>query len=145
MYLHYVLDEWFEQQVAPRLTGQASIIRFADDFVCTFERESDAERFREVLVKRLDRYSLELAEEKTKLIRFGRFARRDCQRLGEGSPGTFVFLGFMHYCGQSRCGKVQTQTENGSEEVSIEGRGFESLVSHQVDNSDRRGVGVVGA
>lgn len=107
VYLHYVLDEWFEQQVTPRLAGHASIIRFADDFVCTFERESDAERFRAVLVKRLDRFSLELAEEKTKLIRFGRFASRDCQRLGEGSPGTFVFLGFMHYCGQSRAGKFK--------------------------------------
>ena len=53
----------------PGNAGQASIIRFADDFVCTFERESDAKRFREVLVKRLGRFSLELAEEKTKLIR----------------------------------------------------------------------------
>ncbi|WP_345689822.1 group II intron reverse transcriptase/maturase, partial [Novipirellula caenicola] len=72
VYLHYVLDEWFEQQVKPRLKGGASIIRFADDFICTFERESDALRFREVLTKRLGRYSLELAEEKTKLLRFGR-------------------------------------------------------------------------
>ena len=107
VYLHYVLDEWFEQQVTPRLRGRASIIRFADDFVCTFEKESDAKRFREVLVKRLGRYSLELAEEKTKLIRFGRFASRDSQRYGEGSPGTFVFLGFMHYCGLSRAGKFK--------------------------------------
>ena len=107
VYLHYVLDEWFEQQVTPRLRGRASIIRFADDFVCTFEKESDAKRFREVLVKRLGGYSLELAEEKTKLIRFGRFASRDSQRYGEGSPGTFVFLGFMHYCGLSRAGKFK--------------------------------------
>ncbi|TWU31111.1 group II intron reverse transcriptase/maturase [Novipirellula artificiosorum] len=107
VYLHYVLDEWFEQQVKPRLTGQASIIRFADDFVCTFERESDAKRFAEVLSRRLGRYSLQLAEAKTKLIRFGRFARRDCQRLGEGAPGTFDFLGFMHYCGTSRSGKFK--------------------------------------
>ena len=48
------------------------------------------------------RYSLQLAEEKTKLLRFGRFARRECQRLGEGTPGTFDFLGFTHYCGTSR-------------------------------------------
>jgi group II intron reverse transcriptase/maturase len=107
VYLHYVLDEWFEQEVKPRLRGEASLIRFADDFICTFEREADAERFREVLDKRLGRYSLELAEEKTKLLRFGRFARRDCQRLGEGSPGTFDFLGFMHYCGRSRSGKFK--------------------------------------
>ncbi|MEM6692355.1 MAG: group II intron reverse transcriptase/maturase [Planctomycetota bacterium] len=107
VYLHYVLDEWFEQQVTPRLRGQASIIRFADDFVCLFERESDAKRFRDVLVKRLNRYSLELAEEKTKLIRFGRFASRDSQRLGEGSPDTFVLLGLMHYCGRSRAGRFK--------------------------------------
>ena len=55
-----------------------------------------------MLPKRLARFSLELAEEKTQLLRFGRFARRDCQRRGEGSPGTFDFLGFTHYCGQSR-------------------------------------------
>jgi hypothetical protein len=107
VYLHYVLDEWFEQQVKPRLSGEATIIRYADDFICTFERESDAKRFREVLGKRLGRYSLELAEEKTKLLRFGRFARRDCQRHGEGSPETFDFLGFMHYCGRSRAGKFK--------------------------------------
>ena len=107
VYLHYVLDEWFEQEVKPRLKGEASIIRFADDFICTFEREADALRFREVLTKRLGRYSLELAEEKTKLLRFGRFASRDCQRLGEGAPGTFDFLGFMHYCGTSRAGKFK--------------------------------------
>jgi hypothetical protein len=59
------------------------------------------------MLKRLDRYSLELAKEKTHLIRFGRFARRDCQRLSEGSPKTFDFLGFTHYCGRSRAGKFK--------------------------------------
>lgn len=107
VYLHYVLDQWYEQQVKACLCGEAQIVRYADDFICTFERESDAKRFAEVLVKRLGRYSLELAEEKTKLLRFGRFASRDCQRLGEGSPGTFDFLGFKHYCGLSRSGKFK--------------------------------------
>ena len=107
VYLHYVLDEWFERDVKPRLAGEAYIIRYADDFICAFELESDARRFQEVLSKRLARYLLELAEEKTKLLRFGRFARRDCQRLGEGSPGTFDFLGFTHYCGTSRAGKFK--------------------------------------
>jgi len=111
VYLHYVLDQWFEQQVKPRLQGQAQIIRYADDFVCMFERKSDAERFADVLVKRLGRYSLELAQAKTKLIRFGRFARRDCQRQGEGAPDTFNFLGFMHYCGTSRNGKFKLKRQ----------------------------------
>ena len=102
VYLHYVLDQWFHRDVKPRLRGEAYLIRYADDFICAFELESDARRFQSVLPKRLARYSLDLAEEKTQLLRFGRFARRDCQRLGEGSPGTFDFLGFTHYCGQSR-------------------------------------------
>jgi len=102
VYLHHVLDQWFERDVKPRLRGEAYIVRFADDFICAFELESDAKRFQDVLPKRLSRYSLELAEEKTQLLRFGRFAQRDCQRLGEGAPGTFDFLGFTHYCGRSR-------------------------------------------
>jgi hypothetical protein len=107
VYLHYVLDQWFEREVQPRLQGEAYIIRYADDFICAFERERDAERFREVLSKRLTRFSLKLAEEKTKLLRFGRFARQDHQRRGEGAPGTFDFLGFTHYCGRSRAGKFK--------------------------------------
>ncbi len=69
--------------------------------------EEDAKRFQEVLGKRLGRYSLELAQDKTKLIRFGRFATRDSQRAGEGAPSTFDFLGFNHYCGKSRSGKFK--------------------------------------
>ena len=107
VYLHYVLDQWFERDVRPRLAGEAYLTRYADDFICGFEHESDARRFQVVLRKRLARFSLELSEEKTKLLRFGRFARRDSQRLGEGAPGTFDFLGFTHYCGQSRAGKFK--------------------------------------
>ena len=96
---------------------KAYIIRYADDFICAFELESDARRFQEVLSKRLARYSLELAEEKTKLLRFGRFARRDCQRLGEGSPGTFDFLGFTHYCGTSRAGKFKLKRKTAKKKL----------------------------
>lgn len=77
------------------------------EFICAFESESDTKRFQKVLAKRLARYSLELSEEKTKLIRFGRFAARDNQRAGEGAPSTFDFLGFTHYCGLSRAGKFK--------------------------------------
>ena len=111
VYLHYVLDDWFENVVKQHLRGAATIVRYADDFICTFENETDAQRFQEALRKRLGRYGLELAEEKTKLIRFGRFASRDSQRLGEGSPSTFDFLGFMHYCGLSRAGKFKLKRQ----------------------------------
>lgn len=107
VYLHYVLDEWFERDVKPRLKGESHLVRYADDFIVAFELESDAKAFAEVLGKRLGRFSLEVAPEKTKLVRFGRFARRDCQRQGEGAPGTFDFLGFTHYCGTSRAGKFK--------------------------------------
>jgi group II intron reverse transcriptase/maturase len=107
VYLHYVLDQWFENDVKPCLRGQAHLVRYADDFICGFERESDARAFQSVLSKRLAKFSLEVAEDKTKLLRFGRFARRDSTRTGEGAPGTFDFLGFTHYCGRSRAGRFK--------------------------------------
>ena len=122
VYLHYVLDQWFERDVRPRLGGEAYIIRYADDFICAFELESDARRFQDVLVKRLARFSLELAEEKTKLLRFGRFARRDCQRLGEGAPSTFDFLGFTHYCGHSRAGKFKLKRRTATKKLQVKFR-----------------------
>ncbi len=65
----------------PCLDGEATMVRYADDFICTFEMERDAKRFQDVLKKRLGRFSLELAEAKTKLLRFGRFAERDTKRF----------------------------------------------------------------
>ena len=99
------------------------------------------ERFQEVLPKRLARFSLELAEEKTKLLRFGRFARRDCQRRGEGAPGTFDFLGFTHYCGQSRAGKFKLKRRTAEEEVQGESARPEELVSSAPDDADCRRCG----
>ena len=72
VYLHYVLDQWFQREVQPRLRGEAYIVRYADDFICAFELESDARRFQEVLPKRLARFSLEVAEEKTASMTIGR-------------------------------------------------------------------------
>ena len=118
VYLHYVLDLWFDKEVKPRLEGEATMVRYADDFICTFEYERDALRFQEVLKKRLGRYSLELAEDKTKLLRFGRFSERDTKRLDGGqSPGTFDFLGFTHYCGHSRLGRFKLKRKTASKKL----------------------------
>jgi RNA-directed DNA polymerase len=117
VYLHYVLDQWFEQDVRPRLQGEAYLIRYADDFICAFELGSDARRFQEVLRKRLARYSLELAEDKSKLLRFGRFAERETTRRGEGAPSTFDFLGFTHYCGHSRAGKFKLKRRTATKKL----------------------------
>lgn len=117
VYLHYVLDEWFERDVKPRLRGEAHLIRYADDFIGAFEWEEDARRFQDVLRKRLARFSLELAEDKTKLLRFGRFAARESTRRGEGAPGTFDFLGFTHYCGRSRAGRFKLKRKTATKKL----------------------------
>jgi group II intron reverse transcriptase/maturase len=107
VYLHYVLDVWFEQEVKPRLGGRAFLIRYADDFVMGFACESDARRVLEVLPKRFERYGLKIHPDKTKLVRFERPGRgvRDSQEP-ESRPGTFDFLGFTLRWGKSRRGNA---------------------------------------
>lgn len=110
VYLHEVLDVWFEKEVKPRLQGRAFLIRFADDFIMGFEWLSDAQRVREVLPKRFQRFGLELHPEKTKLVDF-RMPRATKGPDDEG-PGSFDFLGFTHHWGKSLKGKriIQRKT-----------------------------------
>jgi hypothetical protein len=105
IYLHYVLDEWFEQEVKPRLRGRAFLIRYADDFVIGFTDEADARRVQEVLSKRFDKYGLTLHPEKTRLVPFQRPPyRANREARPRERPGTFDFLGFTHCWGRSRKG-----------------------------------------
>jgi RNA-directed DNA polymerase len=103
IYLHYVLDEWFEQEVKPRLRGKAAEIRYADDFILCFQYREDAERVLQVLSKRFAKYGLTLHPEKTRLLAFGRTAL--ASRPGAGRPATFDFLGFTHQCARSQRGR----------------------------------------
>ena len=111
IYLHYVLDLWFSRQVSRQSRGEAYYFRFADDFVACFRYKDDAERFRQGLKEQLEGVGLELAEEKTRCIEFGRFARENAYKRGE-KPKEFTFLGFTHYCGKTREGyfKVKRRT-----------------------------------
>lgn len=109
IYLHYVLDLWFETTVKKQCRGQAAIVRYADDFVCCFQFEDDAKRFYAALRLRLEKFKLSVAEEKTKIIRFGRDAELICKSRGEGKPKTFDFLGFTHYCSKSKTGKFRVK------------------------------------
>lgn len=109
IYLHYVLDSWFEITVKKQCKGQAEIVRFADDFVCCFQYKEDAERFYSALVLRLDKFNLSVAEEKTKIIAFGRFAEENNRMSGQGKPDTFDFLGFTHYCSKSQKGRFRVK------------------------------------
>lgn len=104
VYLHYVLDEWFENEVKPRLKGQAFAIRYADDGLLCFEYQEDAEKVLAVLPKRFAKYGLTLHPEKTRLVKFGRSALAQAELEGT-KPDTFDFLGFTHKCARSRRGK----------------------------------------
>jgi hypothetical protein len=111
IYLHYVLDMWFSRRVRKQSRGEAYYYRFADDFLACFQYEDDAERFRQMLGERLEGFGLKLAEDKTRKIEFGRFARKNAQERGM-KPEEFDFLGFTHYCGKTKKGyfKVKRRT-----------------------------------
>jgi RNA-directed DNA polymerase len=102
IYLHYVLDLWVHQWRKRHARGEVYIVRYADDFVMGFQFQSDAQRFEKELKERLKSFDLELHEEKTRLLEFGRFAAASRKKRGEGKPETFDFLGFTHYCGKRR-------------------------------------------
>ena len=96
VYLHYVLDLWFEKKIKPMLNGKAYLVRYADDFIIMFQYEKEAKKVYEMLKERLAKFNLEMEEDKTKIIPFGRY---------RGTKETFDFLGFMHYNGTTRTGK----------------------------------------
>jgi len=92
IFLHTVLDEWFQTEVRPRMKGNCFLVRFADDFVMGYSLKSDAERVYEVLPKRFERYGLRIHPEKSRMVQFS----RPYWKQGKG-PGNFAFLGFTHY------------------------------------------------
>lgn len=104
IYLHEVLDVWFHRDVAPRLRGAAFLVRYADDFVIVFEREEDARRVQEVVVKRFAKYSLRLHPTKTRLIPFTRPTGGGRGESEPGAPGSFDLLGFTLFWALSRKG-----------------------------------------
>jgi RNA-directed DNA polymerase len=108
VYLHYVLDQWTEQwRQAAR--GEITIVRYADDAILGFERQDEAARYLRELKEHLLTYGLELNEDKTRLIRFGRFAAFNRAERGEGKPEAFTFLGLQHICGKNRLGRFEVR------------------------------------
>jgi RNA-directed DNA polymerase len=111
IYLHYALDLWFRYKAEKHFRGEARLFRFADDFLVCFQYRDEAAAFRSQLPARLSKFGLRLAEEKTRNIEFGRFAREAAEKRGR-KPEEFTFLGFTHYCGRTRNGyfKVKRRT-----------------------------------
>lgn len=98
VYLHYVLDLWFEKAIKPRLQGEAYYIRYADDFLILFQHENEAKTALELLKKRLGKFSLEVAEDKTRILPIGRY---------KGTKDEFDFLGFTFFNTKTREGKYR--------------------------------------
>jgi len=108
VYLHYVIDQWTDQwrQAAQ---GDVTIVRYADDAILGFQNEDEARQYLRQLQERLADFGLELNEDKTRLIRFGRFARMNREERGEGKPESFSFLGFQHLCAENSLGRFEVR------------------------------------
>jgi RNA-directed DNA polymerase len=125
VFLHYVLDQWFEQEVKPRMRRRAFLIRYADDFLIGFSDERDAQPVMEVVPKRFGRYGLTVHPTKTKLVPFrppsSRTKGQDQDGTGDDRPGTFDLLGFTHYWARSLKGywivKLKTASDRFSRAV----------------------------
>jgi RNA-directed DNA polymerase len=130
IYLHYVLDLWFEQRFARGCQGKAFLVRYADDFVGCFECEADAREFERALKARLAQFALAVEPSKTALLRFGDLAPALCKRDGDRRPRTFNFLGFTHYFvlkrGRAKLGR-KTQRERVTKNLKALGARLKTL------------------
>jgi hypothetical protein len=106
IYLHYVLDLWYEKQVKRETRGYTQMTRYADDFIVCFQNKDEAEAFGDKLKERLAKFGLRISEAKSRTIAYGRKAWQQAKEQG-GKPATFDFLGFTHYCATSRNGKFR--------------------------------------
>lgn len=115
IYLHEVLDVWFEQEVKPRLRGKAFLVRYADDFIMGFARKEDAVRVMAVLPKRFEKYGLQIHPDKTRMVEFQKPKEPENP---SGGPGNFDFLGFTHYWAKSRKGYWMVKRKTSKKRIS---------------------------
>jgi group II intron reverse transcriptase/maturase len=115
IYLHYVLDLWFEHELRRKINGYTEIVRYADDFIIGAQTRPEAEKILEEIKARLKKFNLEISAEKTRIIEFGRYAQENSRNRGKSKPDTFEFLGFTHYVSTSRQGnflmKIRTSKQ----------------------------------
>lgn len=109
IYMHYVLAWWFEERIRPKLKGFGGLVIYADDFVVCFQYKWEAMNFYKALKRRMEYFGLSLEEEKSRLLEFGRFAGANRRKVGLGKPETFNFLGFTHYCSESKDGRFRVK------------------------------------
>ncbi len=105
IYMHNVLTLWYKFVMAKETRGKSFIVVYADDFIAGFQYKSDAERYYAELKERLEKFSLELETSKSRMIEFGRYAKGNRKKRGEGKSEMFDFLSFTFYCGKGRKSK----------------------------------------
>ena len=139
IYLHYVVDEWFDKTVRNHIKGKANMVRFADDMVFVFERMKEAKKFYEVLPKRLNRFGLALHMEKSKLIASGRWAAARASKQGK-RLSTYKFLGFTCYWAPSRKGFWRLKYKSRSDRFSAKLKGLRDFLWRNLNAKSRNGV-----
>jgi len=109
IYLHYVIDLWFEKRIRRQCKGVAYMVRYADDTVFCFQYNEEADEFYQKLIERLNKFNLEIAEEKTKIITLGKDDNDEDDDEGNRAAGRFDFLGFTHYIGSCKDGRKRVK------------------------------------
>lgn len=137
IYLHYVIDLWFVKVVKKQCRGQAEIVRYADDFISCFQYKEDADNFYNNLKARLAKFNLEIAQEKTKILEFGRFARERVKNRGWSKPKIFDFLGFTHYCSTSRHGRFRVKRKTSQKKFRLKVQKFKKWMDSIKHNTVR--------
>lgn len=138
IYLHYVLDLWFKHKLKKELSGYCQMVRYADDFVIVVENASDCDKILKALKARLSEFGLELSEAKTKVIYFGRNAKKHGN--AENKAGTFDFLGFTHYCGKTKRGKFTVCRKTNKSRFK---RALNAMSEYLRENRNKSGLPVI--
>ena len=131
--MHYVLLWWFKERIQPTLRGFAGIVVYADDFVVTFQHKDEAENFYNRLKRRMGYFGLQMEEEKSRLIEFGRFAEQNSQRRRNRAADTFTFLGFTHCCSASKGGWFRVKRKTSSKKFTRKCREMNREISLRRD------------
>ncbi|QNJ38469.1 hypothetical protein H8F46_00180 [Xenorhabdus nematophila] len=139
IYLHHVIDEWFDEISHSHIHGRAEMVRYADDRVFTFEFLSEAKRFYKVLPKRLNKYGLELHDDKSQLIPAGHIAAMRANPSGRRLP-TFNFLGFTCYWGKSRKGFWRLKYSSRKDRFAAKLKGLRDFLWKNLNTPDKRRV-----
>lgn len=129
IYMHYTLLWWYHEIVKPTIKGYSGIVVYADDFVCCFQNKEEAGQFYERMKHRMGYFGLQLEENKSRLIEFGRYAEGNRKRRGEGKPETFTFLGFTHYCSHSKKGKFRVKRKTSKKKFAKKCKEVHRLIS----------------